>query len=83
MIADLTRTLADLKTSQTGRVRLLDGDPAIRQRLGEMGLTPGCFVQVVRVAPLGDPLEISVRDYRLSLRRCESRCVVLDSTVTE
>ncbi len=77
MIAPLTTTLDELRVAQTARVSELTGHPAVRQRLGEMGLTVGSEIRVVRVAPLGDPMQIAVRNYHLSLRRSESRCVTV------
>ena len=78
MIAPLLVTLDDLKVSERARVSRLVGSAAVRQRLGEMGLTSGSEVRVVRVAPLGDPVQIAVRNYHLSLRRSETRCIIID-----
>ena len=49
----------------------------VRQRLLEMGLTKGTTIQVIRLAPMGDPMEISVRGYRLSLRKKEAEAVMI------
>ena len=68
-------SLADWRPGATGRVVALAGDAEVRRRLLEMGLTPGAGVRVIRVAPLGDPMELAVRGYRLSIRRSEARCV--------
>jgi ferrous iron transport protein A len=81
MIAKMPVTLNDLKVSQKARVAQLVGSAAIQQRLGEMGLTSGSEVRIVRVAPLNDPVQVSVRGYQLSLRRSEIRCVVVDPVV--
>ncbi|GJM26289.1 MAG: hypothetical protein DHS20C16_27040 [Phycisphaerae bacterium] len=77
MIAQNPRTLADLKASTSATVQSLQGDPVVQQRLAEMGLTNGREVRMVRVAPLGDPYQIEVLDYHLSLRRRECECVLL------
>jgi ferrous iron transport protein B len=71
------RTLADLRPGQGGRVAGLRGPIAVRRRLAEMGLVPGVDLAVARVAPLGDPIEITLRGYRLSLRADQARCVAL------
>ncbi|MBX3184893.1 MAG: FeoA domain-containing protein [Polyangiaceae bacterium] len=55
------------------RLERVDGERAFRRRLLELGLLPGTLLQVVRVAPLGDPLELSVRGTRLSIRSAEAR----------
>jgi ferrous iron transport protein A len=78
MILDRRVGLDQLRIAETAQVQELLGPPAVRQRLGEMGLTAGSRVRLVRVAPLGDPLEIDVRGYHLCLRRSEGRCVIVD-----
>lgn len=70
--------LADLKTGEKAVVIELAGSHAIVQRLLEMGLTEGEVVEVVRFAPLGDPMEIRVRGYNLSLRKTEAACVLIE-----
>lgn len=65
-------TLADIQPSQLATIQEIDGDDAIAIRLMEMGLTEGEQVKVVGRAVLGDPIEISVRGYKLSLRRSEA-----------
>lgn len=65
-------TLADIVLGQTARVDSVDGSDSLTVRLMEMGLTPGCPVQFMGRAPLGDPLEFEVRGYRLSLRKSEA-----------
>jgi ferrous iron transport protein A len=65
-------TLDCLPRGTRGRITALDGDDPLTQRLFEMGLFEGEEVEVVGIAPLGDPLEVRLRDYRLSLRRREA-----------
>lgn len=71
-------TLADMAVGSHARVARVQGQPAIRHRLLEMGMTPGCRVRLVRIAPLGDPLDFELRGYHLSLRREEARNVVIE-----
>jgi ferrous iron transport protein A len=66
------RRLADLSVGQEARVVSVAGADEISLRLLEMGLTPGVTVKCLGVAPLGDPLELDVRGYRLSLRKSEA-----------
>lgn len=73
--AGAARTLADLEVGQCARVEALDGASVIVQRLLEMGITKGAEVSVVRFAPLGDPMEVKVRGYLLSLRRADARAI--------
>jgi ferrous iron transport protein A len=72
-------TLGDLEIGQQGRIRgFKRGSRAYRTRLMAMGLTPGTPVAVIRLAPLGDPMEIRVRGFALSLRRDEARIVLVE-----
>jgi Fe2+ transport system protein FeoA len=68
-------TLADVRVGERARVTRIVGQGAVVQRLQEMGLIAGVELSVIRFAPLGDPVEIRVRGYALSLRRTEARCV--------
>jgi Fe2+ transport system protein FeoA len=70
--------LADLAKGARARVTSVAGSPGTAQRLLEMGLTAGAVVEVVRFAPLGDPIEVSVRGYRLSLRREDAAGVLVE-----
>ena len=72
-----TTTLDTLEAGQDGRVTAVAGATDIRRRLLEMGLTPGTRIKVVRFAPLGDPMDIEVRGYHLSLRKSEASHVTL------
>ena len=65
-------TLDQLLTGQRGMITALRGDDPLAQRLLEMGLLEGETVEVLGFAPLGDPMEVRLRDYRLSLRRAEA-----------
>ena len=66
------QTLADLTVGQRARVESVEGVDEIGVRLMEMGLLPGVEVAVLGTAPFGDPIEIELRGYRLSLRRSEA-----------
>ena len=72
MSADAAENLGALPLGQRGRVVGFDLPPEHRQRLLEMGLTVGAEFEVVRFAPLGDPIDIKVRGYHLSLRKREA-----------
>lgn len=67
-----TVTLDAIQPGHSATVVALHGDADIRKRITEMGLTKGAIVQVERVAPLGDPMDLKVRGYRLSLRKEEA-----------
>jgi ferrous iron transport protein A len=70
-------SLDEVRVGATTQVADVSGDDATALRLLEMGLTPGVAVRVVATAPLGDPLELEVRGYRLSLRRHDAARVVV------
>jgi Fe2+ transport system protein FeoA len=70
--------LDKLPVGARGRVRSIAGDDELTLRLLEMGLTPGVEVAVVGTAPLGDPLELELRGYRLSVRRSEAARVAVE-----
>ena len=62
---------------QRGTINQLLGEGEITQRLLEMGLTPGTEIQIVRFAPLGDPIDIKIRGYHLSVRRQEAEVILV------
>lgn len=66
------KTLSELKVGESGRVARLTGEGAVKRRIMDMGLTKGSEVTVRKVAPLGDPIEITVRGYELSIRKDEA-----------
>lgn len=65
-------TLKDVKVGQSADVTKLTGTGALKRRIMDMGLTKGTHVYVKKVAPLGDPIELTVRGYELSVRRDEA-----------
>ena len=71
-------SLADLRAGQRGRVSAVEGIDEVSLRLLEMGLTPGVDLKLIGMAPMGDPLEVEVRGYRLSLRKSEARRVGIE-----
>ena len=72
------RTLKDLKVGATAKVVKLHGEGAIKRRIMDMGLTKGVEVYVRKVAPLGDPMELTLRGYELSLRRADAEMVEIE-----
>ncbi len=75
----MKKTLADLPVGSEGKIAGFDKThKPYRQKLMSMGLTPNTHFVVTRVAPMGDPVEIMVRDYNLSLRRDEAKAVMVE-----
>ena len=72
-------SLADVPLGQHVEIASIDCERRLSRRLMEMGLLPGTRVRVVRVAPLGDPIELRVRNYSLSLRRAEAARIAVTS----
>ena len=71
-------TLREAKIGATVKVVRLHGEGAVRRHIMDMGITKGCSVFVRKVAPLGDPVEITVRGYELSLRKSEAELIEID-----
>ncbi len=72
------KTLKDVKVGETVRVVKLHGEGAVKRRIMDMGITRGVEVYVRKVAPLGDPVEVNVRGYELSLRRADSEMIEVE-----
>lgn len=68
-------TLRDAKVGQTVTVVKLHGEGAVKRRIMDMGITKGTEIYIRKVAPLGDPVEVTVRGYELSLRKADSEMV--------
>lgn len=68
-------TLGETKVGSTVVVTRIEGDGAYKRRIMDMGITKGTSLYIRKVAPLGDPVEITVRGYELSLRKNDARCV--------
>lgn len=69
------KTLKDVKVGETAMVVRLHGEGAVKRRIMDMGLTRGTEVHVRKVAPLGDPMELTVRGYELSVRKADAEMI--------
>lgn len=69
------KTLRQVKVGETVTVVKLHGEGAVKRRIMDMGITKGVQVYVRKVAPLGDPVEVNVRGYELSIRKNDAQCV--------
>ncbi|MCR5600806.1 MAG: ferrous iron transport protein A [Ruminococcus sp.] len=72
------KTLREISVGSTAKVKKLHGEGAIKRRIMDMGLTKGTEVFVRKVAPLGDPIEIKVRGYELSLRKADAELIEVE-----
>ena len=72
------KTLRDLKIGESAKVVKLYGEGAIRRRIMDMGITRGVEIKIIKTAPLGDPLEITVRGYELSLRKADAAMIEVE-----
>ena len=70
-------TLKEMKVGQEGTVVSIGEKGPVRRRIMDMGVTPGAIVKVIKVAPLGDPIEVNIRGYELSLRKEEANQIVV------
>ncbi len=71
-------TLKEAKIGQTVKVLKLTGEGAVKRRIMDMGITKGTEIYIRKVAPLGDPIEVTVRDYELSLRKADGEMIEVE-----
>ncbi len=74
----MLKTLDQFRIGETGLIKKVEGEGRLRRRLFDMGVTPGAKVYLRKKAPLGDPLEVTIRGYELTLRKTEAQLVVLE-----
>ena len=72
------KTLREIKIGGTARVVKVHGEGAVRRRIMDMGITRGVEIKIIKTAPLGDPLEITVRGYELSLRKADAAMIEVE-----
>lgn len=72
------KTLREAKVGDTVRVVKLHGEGAVKRRIMDMGLTKGVDVQIRKTAPLGDPIEVTVRGYELSIRKADAEMIEVE-----
>lgn len=72
------KTLKEIPCGQTAKVAKLTGEGPVKRRIMDMGITKGVEVYVRKVAPLGDPVEVTVRGYELSLRKADAEMIVVE-----
>ena len=74
----MLKRLVDFKIGETGLIKKVEGEGRFRRRLLDMGVTPNTTVYLRKKAPFGDPLEITIRGYELTLRKSEAELIVLE-----
>jgi ferrous iron transport protein A len=74
----MEKQLSQLKPSVKGTIKLIKSSGALKRKLLDMGVIPGSELEVIRVAPLGDPVEVRVKGYNLSLRKEEAKQVTIE-----
>lgn len=74
----MLKKLDEFKIGETGLIKKVEGEGRLRRRLFDMGVTPGASVYLRKKAPLGDPLEVTIRGYELTLRKSEAALVLLE-----
>lgn len=77
-MANESKTLKNAAVGATVKVKKLTGDGPVKRRIMDMGITKGVEVYVRKVAPLGDPVEVTVRGYELSLRKSDAEMIVIE-----
>ena len=74
----MNNLLSDFTVGESGKIIAVTGEGRIRRRLFDMGVTPGAELTMRKKAPLGDPIEITIRGYELTLRKTEAACVEVE-----
>ena len=74
----MIKLLSDFSIGESGKIKAVNGEGRIRRRLFDMGVTPGAELTMRKKAPLGDPIEITLRGYELTLRKSEASCVEVE-----
>ena len=74
----MLKKLDEFVVGETGLIKKVEGEGRLRRRLFDMGVTPGASVYLRKKAPLGDPLEVTIRGYELTLRKSEAALVLLE-----
>ncbi len=74
----MTKLLSDFTVGESGKITKVNGEGKIRRRLFDMGVTPTAEVTMRKKAPLGDPIEVTLRGYELTLRKSEAECVEVE-----
>ena len=72
------KTLKDVKIGDTAKVKRLHGEGAVKRRIMDMGITRGIEIRIRKVAPLGDPIELTVRGYELTLRKADAQTIEIE-----
>ena len=72
------KTLRNIAVGETAKVKRLHGEGALKRRIMDMGITKGSQIYVRKVAPLGDPVEITIRGYEFSLRKDDADCIEME-----
>ena len=71
-------TLKDVQCGQTVKVKKIEGTGAVRRRIMDMGITKGSEIYVRKVAPLGDPIEVNIRGYEITLRKYDAEMILVE-----
>ena len=74
----MTKPLNEFRIGEAGVVKSVSGEGKIKRRLFDMGITNGAEIRLRKTAPLGDPLEVTLRGYELTLRKTEAECVLME-----
>lgn len=74
----MQKLLSEFSIGEAGTIKIVSGEERLRRRLFDMGVTPGAKIVLRKKAPLGDPIEINLRGYELTLRKTEAACVTME-----
>lgn len=75
----MEKYLSEFKIGEGGKVKKISAEGKIKRRLFDMGVTPGSEICMKKAAPLGDPIEVTLRGYELTLRKSEAQCILMEA----
>ena len=75
----MKKALSEFKIGESGTIVSVEGEKRVRRRLFDIGVTPGAGILLRKKAPLGDPIEIAIRGYELTLRNAEAACIIMET----
>lgn len=77
----LVKYLSELKPKDKAKIKKISSDLPLKQKLLDMGIIPGSVFEVIKLAPLGDPIDIKIKGYHLSLRKQEAACIIVEEEI--
>jgi len=75
----MEKYLSELKAKDKGKIKGISGDGILKRKLLDMGVVPGSFIEIIKLAPLGDPIDLKIKGYHLTLRKEECNFITVEA----